>query len=200
MCDITRRRHDIEWYRIAGAFAIVWYHSGAVWHEVSYAGLILFFILSMYFSESSNSFVLETLTKRVSRLLVPWMSWFLIYLLFNFMAGRSLVWRNDFAGVVLVGPSIHLWFVPFLFCCLFLFEFLRRNFDIRVFTVMISFSAIFLLAFSFLWRGVSLAAGYPYAQYMHALPAVLIGIVCSCGSAFGKKYIAIFYFYAFWFL
>ncbi|MGL6077335.1 acyltransferase family protein [Methyloversatilis discipulorum] len=182
MSKVAERRHDIEWYRVVGSFSIVWYHSGAIGHDISYAGLVVFFIISMYFSGGRSSGFLDSLHKRSRRLLVPWAAWFIIYLAFNFFAGRALVWEYSFAGALLVGPSVHLWFVPYLFICFVLLDVARLFLLPGFLAVSLGGAAVLMIGLSPSWRDFSLGLGYPLAQYFHAAPAVMIGAVCSCAS------------------
>lgn len=169
------KRQDIELLRIVGAFAIIWFHSGVQGHELSYAGLVFFLILSTYFAGKDGS-ARELLRRRFQRLLVPWIFWFAIYGLANVLGGRAFVplGKGWLAGV-LAGPSIHLWFMPFIFGCLVVLDAVNRHLPRKAIALSSAALAILVLAGTPLWRPYSLEFGAPVAQYLHALAAVFIG-------------------------
>ncbi len=143
---------------------------------MSYAGLIIFLILSMYLAGTGNRSGHSRLYRRVERLLIPWTVWFVIYGVLNIIVHKPIIPMDHgtIAGI-LSGPRIHLWYVPFIFLCLALFD-LVGNYASRVSIAIASAAlAIIVLSSTAVWRFESIQLGYPFAQYAHALAGVFIG-------------------------
>lgn len=170
------RRVDIELLRVISTFLIVWYHCPSEAPSVAYAGLVFFVVASAYFSVSSNEGALQSVFDRVRRILTIWIVWYCIYLLHLVLVGKFYLYVNDSFGLkALVGPSIHLWYLPFLACLILvagrISPLLRRPFAP---IVLLLFYLALMLSAEW-WRGASIDASAPLAQYAHALPAVLLG-------------------------
>ena len=108
--------------------------------------------------------------------MIPWIIWFAIYGLWNALSGRPLIeHQNGIIAGILVGPSVHLWYLPYIFLALVSFDRLRCYVQGR--NLAIVSAALTILAFVFVphWRQTSMLLGYPWAQYAHALPGLLIG-------------------------
>lgn len=175
----TYQRQDIELIRVISAFGIVYFHSFG--DEISYASLIVFIIVSMYFSRGgAREITISFVAKRAIRLLVPWVTWLFIYGVVNLLRQKSFI--NPSIGVVpgfVLGSSIHLWYMPFIFGCMLLFDVVKNNLsDLRISITCPLVAAILLFSTS-LWRQFSIDIGPPLAQYFHALPAVFIGVYFS---------------------
>lgn len=174
------KRRDIELLRIVSAFGIVWFHSQSIGHEVSYGSLIFFLLLSTYLAGLCTQPPADFVGRRAKRLLLPWGWWFLIYGLVNLWGGRPLIPPNDEILLsILAGPSIHLWYLPFMFGCLIIFDVLRMLIRISWLAYGSVALAIVLLLTTSFWRLNALQMGAPVAQYAQALPAVLIGVFFS---------------------
>lgn len=99
----------VDCLRLLCAFGIVWFHSQAPGHRIAYVALPFFLVLLALPSRRG-------VQERGWRLLRPWLVWSMVYMLFEIM--RSLqAGRQPFAWLriemLLYGPSIHLWFLPF---------------------------------------------------------------------------------------
>jgi peptidoglycan/LPS O-acetylase OafA/YrhL len=109
--------HSLELMRFICAFSIVWGHLGAPYAIVAYAGLNAFIILSVALStraatrQDFQSFMM----RRVIRIFIPWVIWCGFYLFFR---GLRDGWHTMFVltdpAWLLIGPEIHLWFLPFI--------------------------------------------------------------------------------------
>lgn len=108
---IILRNGLVDYSRLLAAFGIVWYHSGALGHQASYISLPFFAVL---ISLSGGG----DLTTRARRLLVPFVTWSVIYglveAMFALRYGRPLLswWLPE---MIVTGTVIHLWFLPFAF-------------------------------------------------------------------------------------
>lgn len=185
------RRQDIEILRILSAFGIVFFHANG--SNVAYAALIIFAILSMFLSGTEKKKVtVELVSKRFKRLIIPWVVWFVIYGLINLVRQKEFfpVGSGVVSGI-LAGSSIHLWYMPFIFGCILLFDVIKNNFSRIFISIASPLLAAIILFFTPIWREASIELGAPLAQYAHAMAAIFIGISFSyIGSQ--NKYISTF--------
>nr|WP_228027214.1 acyltransferase family protein [Rubrivivax pictus] len=133
-------------------------------------------MLSVFLS-GSRIIDYQSIQRRFFRIIVPWFLWFLVYAAANFFAGKPVVnVESGWMAGVLAGPSIHLWYMPYIFLVLLLFDVVKNNFSVHTVAglSLLSGAAMFLVGAS--WRPLSVQLGYPIAQWMHALPAVLFGV------------------------
>lgn len=183
----TPKQQNIELLRIVSAFGIVWFHAGAVGGQIAYAGLVVFAIISMYLAGKSANRHAATPRARALRLLRPWAVWFAIYGLLNIMEHHQPV-RSELGvvGGLLIGPASHLWYMPFIFACLLVFDALRWRYSERAMAWGSAVLAIAALASVPWWRPLSFSAPLPTAQYAHAMAAVLIGVFFAYYGALGR--------------
>jgi hypothetical protein len=165
---------EIELFRIISMFGIVWFHSGINYgKEVAYGGLIFFIIISVYFAVSSTR--THTFTQRVKRLIIPCVVWSIFYGVISVLR-KGAVFPTDYNyfSMVLATPSIHLWYLPFIFLILLVIDKLKYYILKEWVTVFSGISAIVILMLSPMWRAINFIT--PIGQYAHAIPAVLIGV------------------------
>ncbi len=108
-------RQDIEFLRILGAAGVVWFHLGISAQEIGYGGLVLFIALGAYFSiVTSGRLSSQFFVKRAVRILIPWLFWVFIFGLINIVRGYPAFPKGDStSAAILIGPSVHLWYLPF---------------------------------------------------------------------------------------
>lgn len=172
--------YSLDLLRILGAFGIVWFHAPGevVGKNVGYSGLVIFIVISM-------ALMIPRIpgprfaVKRVNRLLVPWIFWYLIYGALNVASGNSfLPTEMNPLSAILSGPKWHLWYLPFLFVTSISIYYLvlllkgLKGIGAISFYVFLSLLGLFTTG---LWRAWSMNMGSPWAQCVHALPAVFIG-------------------------
>lgn len=113
-------RSGIDALRIVAAFFIVWDHSFAPGWQYCDPALSVFLILTAYLSQQAyhRDQSGQFWTKRLTRLMLPWVFWCAVYWALNLIVSdRPTAWLSD-PYSLLVGPKIHLWFLPF--CAIFL--------------------------------------------------------------------------------
>jgi hypothetical protein len=171
------RRQDIEALRLLSAFGIVWFHTGQAGGRVAYAGLIAFLSLSLLLGGRRGRPDAATLRHRTRRLLLPWGIWFTVYGLWNRSQGLPVL-PVDLApvGAVLAGPSIHLWYLPFLFACLAGLDVLRARLPPARLSTTAGLLAAAVTASAPWWRPVTLGLPYPLLQWADAAAPVLLGV------------------------
>ena len=171
---------NVELLKLLASFGIVAFHGGDVpFRLFYYSGLVIFTILLIYYLPKTNSISIVKFSRsRFKRLMVPWAAWFLVYCFINLIIG------NDFFDVnqpayrwILVGRSVHLWFLPFAFISSALIVAVERYVSISEKTSLklILISAVILVAFSF-WTRIIDNINIPFQQWRHAFPAVFIGL------------------------
>lgn len=112
-------RRAIDLLRFLAALGIVLDHTLA-WGFIGYPALGLFLILTSYFgigsyrrgmSKGGNAG--EFWASRAKRILIPWLFWCAVYrLVWEVVSDEPFhLLSNPFT--LLIGPSIHLWFLPF---------------------------------------------------------------------------------------
>lgn len=158
------RNQNVEIVRILAAFGIVWFHSGAPWAAVGYSGLITFTALATYFASAGSA-------KLARRILVPWLFWTVFYLGWRFAAdGDPFI--EGLSPVTSIFYGAHLWFLPFIFAVnLAVGSIASRHLPLACALV-----ALLMLATVPWWREWQLSLGPPFGQFVHALPAAMIGV------------------------
>ncbi len=178
------RRQSIDLMRFVAAFGIVWAHMQAPGMIEGYVALSLFVVLTGFLSLRSlaRGGVRRFWVGRLLRFLLPWLVWAALFRLLDVLraADVSLLWTLTDPWWLLIGPAVHLWFLPFV--------------------VIFSPGVILALAAVRSARGVWLAAGaclplglgavwlhdagglpQPLAQWAFALTPLLYGILSALG-------------------
>lgn len=158
------RNQNIELVRIAAAFGIVLFHSGAPGASVGYSGLVAFTALSTYFAGSGWG-------KLAKRVMVPWLFWSVFYLGWRFAADGS-PFHEGLTPIESILYGTHLWFLPFIFVV----NIAVAKIQSKHLPLLCSLLAFAFLAASPWWRQVQLSFDPPVIQFLHAVPAALLGV------------------------
>lgn len=159
---IILRNGLVDYSRLFAAFGIVWFHSGAPGHQASYISLPFFAVL---ISLSGGA----DLITRARRLLLPFLTWSVIYglveAMFALRYGRPLLgwWRPD---MIVTGTVIHLWFLPFAFMFALISILIRS----KVLALIMPIAVAFAIA------AVGTLDISPFAQYAFGIIPSLIGL------------------------
>lgn len=160
------RNQNIELLRIFAAFGIVLFHSGATGAELGYSGLIAFTAISCFFASGDA----VKLTKRV---LIPWAFWSLFYVCWRFI-GNGEIFHEGLSPLQSIAYGTHLWYLPFIFVSVLSVSKLKTD---RLPYWCAALAFLFLCASPW-WRAFQMEFEPPIAQWLHALPAVFIGVAC----------------------
>lgn len=144
------------------------------------AGLIFFLIVGVIFQKraAGRGSAPDYFRKRAARLMIPWVAWFVIYGLLNWVSGKNIFPHSS--GVVAnlaTGPWIGLWYLPFSFVSagvVYAGVRLFGRFSVKVQLLSwLAFSMVAIVVASKIRSSTSLVA--PWAQYLQAAPSIPVG-------------------------
>lgn len=176
--------------RILAAFGIVWFHTdNAAGRSLGYAGLPIFLMVScsLITAYSYSYGIREFVTKRATRLLVPWVFWCAVYTVCKFVdsAMRGGVFLNEFKiNVLATGSSIHLWYLPYAFIAAVL-VYVLNSVTLKITSVLTVLVATCIGAGIIFGSGIIMSEfklPTPLGQWVFALGSIPIGF------AFGRGY------------
>lgn len=160
---------------------------GAPWPQIGYTGLNAFIILSIALSTRSSMRhpLREFMARRVSRILIPWLVWSGFYLALRaLLEGPANALTLSDPLSLLIGPVIHLWFLPFLMLSAPLAYLATHLPHGRKFGVLVLLVGVPLVCeLYFVERAGVLPP--PLAQWAFALPAVIYGVFRASGRSLG---------------
>jgi peptidoglycan/LPS O-acetylase OafA/YrhL len=178
----SRRLDAIEWLRVLAACGVVWFHLPlGPWKEFGHAGLVAFILISVIFQAKGaekESFGLY-MQKKVGRVIPPWLAWFAIYGLINLLTGKEVFpYSSGIAADLLTGPWVGLWYLPFFMVSSVLVYglwavFGKTNPWVEI-VICLGFGMGLLMLLPRIQGCFSL--GTPWAQWLHASPALPIGM------------------------
>ncbi len=174
------RNATLDYARLVAAFGIVLFHSGAPGRSIGYAALPFFIMLLVVLALPGAAKIpfRSFAATRARRLLGPWLIWSAVYgglkLAEVAVTGKALT--AEFAPwMLLTGPAIHLWFLPFAFVTsLALHPLARLRPDPAGLGMVVSVLLGVSLVTLALQQGTALPT--PLAQWLFGLPAVLLGL------------------------
>ncbi|NMR23947.1 acyltransferase family protein [Pseudoalteromonas sp. NEC-BIFX-2020_015] len=171
-------RSDIELIRILSAFGIVWFHSSVFFGKsIAYTGLVFFIITAVFYTLRSNKE--SPIKTKIERLILPCLLWSLIYfILYRFIGKVPTQSTENIFFDILSTPSIHLWYLAFIFIVTVFIVNLKKHLPTNFTLLFFSLLLPTLFYFGADWRAYELTS--PLPQYLHALPAVLIGYLFYC--------------------
>ena len=185
----------IEYLRVLSAFAIIWFHTpGTPFHQAAYSGLVCFLLISsyFYFTSALRYGPARFFSKKAPRLILPFAAWYLIFACLNIAMGKPPMPDYGSAlAAITVGPWLGLWYLPFAFAASFPSYVVAKACENRLNAGAWSLSVLgasFLIAAFFLREFSTL--GVPLAQWVHAAPAVPIGLSLAAGHlrSNGKRF------------
>lgn len=165
----ANRNGSIEYARFLGALGIVWFHMKMPGGTTALAALQLFVLIQVYFGAE------RALPQQARRILIPWVLWSVIYavckIIQAWLQGNSL--SDEFESwMLLTGPSIHLWYLPFSFLCVtFAWAMLRA----LPWTLI--YLASLLIAAGSLLLANSMFLEIPFAQWCAVIAAATVGLL-----------------------
>jgi hypothetical protein len=177
----AERQQAIELARLVAAFCIVAYHTKVPGTTLYYAGLIFFLFLSPYLECGPNWSRRRPVRDLAKLFLVPWAFWMLVYGALNVLARKPMLPGGFNIAGILAGSSLHLWFMPAMFAVLVVFNETKRVVSAKGMFWSTLIAGALMLASTPVTANSILLVSAPFAQWMHAAPAVLLG------AAFGLR-------------
>lgn len=186
------RLEVLEGLRFVAALGIVWFHMHAPGSDIASGALALFLALSSFFSV----LMLEKAgprafwRARVFRVLLPWLVWCGFYLAVNSvrMDSVAVALRLENPWALLIGPSVHLWFLPFVFLSalpIWLIAPRIRHRQSLMLAAAISVSlSVWMLNYA---ESVSLP---PFEQWTVALAPTIYGVLAAVALRIGAPLVA----------
>ena len=189
MADMYHRLVNVERLRFIAAFGIVIFHtfSAEKWflRGVGYAGLPIFLMIfsALLVYQKQDLPLKEYAYKRMRRLLIPWVSWSVIFAII--ILSKHYLFHHETQRIFspsyfLTGTSIHLWYLPYAFTASiliygakYLYKYQERH---APFFIIIGFIAS--LAFLFLASYVlaTFRLPTPLPQWIYGTPAIVLGV------------------------
>jgi len=190
-------RSSLDLMRFVGAIGIVWAHMFGPGPFVGPLSLSVFLIITAFLSAGSlkRRSPAEFIRKRAVSILQPWLVWSAIYFAADVLRhglGRSLSALVDTPLTLLIGTSLHLWFLPFVFLGSFLIVLAKRvsgPTSNLVYTLAIAAPAAALA----LILCVQLKLPAPLGQWAFSLPVFLLGIVAAQSGRLGQFWVQVAY-------
>ena len=186
--------HMFEIVRFACAAAIVVCHIDTSNADYLAFALSLFLILTTTFSvqAAQTRDLGRFMRSRARRILVPWLAWSAFYTVIAIALTRD--WRGpllpDSPWSFLIGSTIHLWFLPFVFVVSALVAVVAPR--IRSGRQLAWLTAWFIpLAIGCFYLHQLSILPDPFGQWAYSLPAVLFGIVVVLSARYEAKLLPI---------
>ena len=182
--------------RFVAAFGIVWDHARAPYADVGYTALALFLILASFLGMGSfeRSGGPGFWAARAKRIAVPWLFWCLVYrVVYEVVSDEPFALLSE-PFSLLIGPSIHLWFLPFDMIALMAIPYLSRFVRTpRALAWGCDLLVAVALPLGWLHAQVGLAGWFfsfsqapqPLPQWYYATPIFLYGALAAVGHRLG---------------
>jgi surface polysaccharide O-acyltransferase-like enzyme len=108
--------------------------------------------------------------------MVPWMIWYIFYAVLNYVLKRPVIQTDKglIAGI-LAGPSLHLWYMPYMFVVMILWDLIKTHLNARIVSMICISLVLPIFVVADIWRPWSFGIAAPWTQYVHAGNAVLLG-------------------------
>ncbi|WP_197534757.1 acyltransferase family protein [Symmachiella dynata] len=169
----TAYRPNVDVARLLASVAIVVFHTPqAPMKTLTISGLAYFILLLSFFPGENRAKPLD-LKKRATRLLVPWLVWCLFYGVVRLASGPPIHFQLN---SLLIGPTIHLWFLPFallgsVICSCYLRATARLSvgaqFALLIPCVLLSQAMLFIPGGNFV---------APFGQWLYSFPLIFLGL------------------------
>lgn len=201
MSEQSQRNHSIDLLRFIAAFGIVWAHmvmATSYTAALGYTALSTFLIMVPFLSVARQEHRAKAglngrngqIHVRIQRILTPWLFWCLVYKLLLAYTQRD-VWaafRVDDPYSLLAGPSIHLWFLPFILVASAMLFPLARKIKTPA-TLIAATVASTILSTASLYLHDADALPAPFAQWAFAMPPFLFSLLAAYGRKFGLAFV-----------
>lgn len=186
-------RRAIDLARFLAAVGIVWDHARAPYADIGYVSLALFLMLTSFLAVQSyeRAGPADTGTRRfwlsrAQRIALPWLFWSVVYFFVHHWVtdGEGPWWQID-PFTLLIGSSLHLWFLPFVMIALVLIPPMARAIRTPA-TVWLACGGLIALSLPLAWVSLPIAwvensgaFNEPLPQWAFSLPLFLYGAIAA---------------------
>ncbi|MFC3180025.1 acyltransferase family protein [Cypionkella sinensis] len=189
-------RRSVDLARFVAAFGIVWDHARAPYADIGYTALALFLVLTSFLAVGSfersdgKGFWLS----RAQRIALPWLFWCAFYwVVYHVVSDEPFQLLSD-PWTLLIGPSIHLWFLPFVMIFLVTIPWVSRfiNSPVRMY-IAATLLVLVSIPLGLMHAKLAPAAWFinpegfpqPLPQWFFSLPLFWFGAVLAAGKRMG---------------
>lgn len=184
-------RRSVDLARFVAAAGIVWDHARAPYADIGYTALSLFLMLTAFLALQSfeRSDGRNFWFARAQRIFLPWIVWSVFYRLVDLWVSDEPT-RFDLLTnpwTLLIGSSIHLWFLPFVMMALLLIPVISRAIrtPLALWLACAGLVAISvplsLTTVPIAWITPDMALPEPLPQWFFSLPLFLYGALTAAG-------------------
>jgi surface polysaccharide O-acyltransferase-like enzyme len=189
-------RRSVDLARFLAAFGIVWDHARAPYADIGYTALGLFLVLTSYLAMGSfeRSDGKAFWWARAQRIALPWLVWCAFYRVVYEVVTKEPHGLLDEPWSLLIGPFIHLWFLPFVMVWLVVIPTISRYID-RVERLYIASALLVILSIPLgLLHAKMDPLGWfydigefplPFPQWFFSLKLFLFGAILAAGKRLG---------------
>lgn len=182
-------RNSIDLARFVAAFGVVVAHVFAMENDwIGNLSLGLFLILTAFLAVQS---MLRNgrypFLARAKKLLLPWLFWSLVFrVVLLKVSDDPAKWQvlSD-PWSLLVGSSVHLWFLPFVMLAMAVIEPAGRMVRSPV-ALVLALGGLVLLSVPLFWLHGRPGLPVPFPQWLFALPVYLMGVTLGLGHHLGR--------------
>ncbi len=189
-------KRSVDLARFVAAFGIVWDHARAPYADIGYTALALFLVLTSFLAVGSfeRSDGQRFWISRAQRIMLPWLVWCAFYrLVFEYVSDEPAQPLSD-PWTLLIGPSVHLWFLPFVMIFLVTIPWVSRFIDrpIRLYLAAVLLAMI-AIPLGLMHAKLAPAAWFiteaqfpqPLPQWFYSLPLFWFGAILAAGKRMG---------------
>lgn len=188
--------------RFLAAFGIVWAHAGAPGAEIGYTALGLFLVLTGYLAVGSYLRAQSAgsgrgfWAARARRILLPWLAWCLVFRLLHEVVGEHPFRLLSEPFSLLIGPAIHLWFLPAAMLALVFVPALAGDMRSRAalgraMAALVVLSALLGMVHGATGPLAGIVLPAPFPQWAYALPIYLWGVLHALALRLGAARITL---------
>jgi len=195
-------RRSVDLMRFLAAFGIVWDHARAPYADIGYLALSLFLVLTSYLAVGSflrsdgKGFWLS----RARRIALPWLFWCLVFrVVFEVVSDAPFAVLAE-PWSLLIGPSIHLWFLPFVMLALVVIAPLCRWITgprevwlaaLGLVTLSIPLGLLHAEVAPLAWLVSTEPFPQPLPQWFYSLPLFLFGALLALAQRIGLTWVPV---------
>lgn len=190
MGKITNHRQSVDLARFLACFGIVAAHAYALEDDwVGHLSLGLFLVLTGFLAMQSyrRAGGAYDFRSRAERLVLPWLFWSAFFRVVDLKVSDSPdKWQllQD-PWTLLVGASVHLWFLPFIMLAMVLVKPVGRLVTTPQ-RLAVALLALVLLSVPMFWAMHVYKPPVPLTQWLYALPVYTLGLLMGVAHPMGR--------------